>query len=243
MRGPRTLWPRRWATTQAPDLIVRALAIVMLAALPAGALAAPTTFALDPGGSDLAFYATSRLMNAQGRFHRFQGRVSLDRDDLTTARVTFSVETASLDTANRLRDDHLRSEDFFAVARFPTATFESDRVERSPGGLAVAGRLTIRGVTQAVSIPVQVDVTDQTLRAKGEFELQRTSFGIAYQSRLNPVGDIVRVVFNFSGRPVQAGASAREGHRPDAVRPVAPPYDTARETVLRLPSRYTAVCS
>ena len=209
MRAPRTLWPRHWTTARAPDLIALALAIVMLTALPARA-AAPTAFAIDPAASELQFHATSRLMNAQGRFHRFHGRVSVDRDDLTSARVAFSVETASLDTANRLRDDHLRSEDFFAVARFPTATFESDRVERTPTGITVAGRLTIRGVMRPVSIPVQVDVGEQTLRAKGEFEIQRTAFGIAYQSRLNPVGDTVRVVFNFSGR-MQAGASAAKG--------------------------------
>jgi len=211
MCGRRTRWPRPWATARAPDLIAIALAIVMLAVLPARAVAAPTTFAIDPAGSELGFSATSRLMNAQGRFHRFHGRVSLDRHDLTTARVTFSVETASLDTANGRRDDHLRSEDFFAAARFPTATFESDRVERTPGGLNVAGRLTIRGITRVIDLPVQVDVAEQTLRAKGEFEIQRTAFGIAYQSRLNPVGDIVRVVFNFSGRAVQAGASGNGG--------------------------------
>jgi polyisoprenoid-binding protein YceI len=207
MRGPRMLWPRPWATARAFDLSVLALAVVMLAALPARAVAAPMTFAIDSAGSELAFHATSRLMNAQGRFHRFHGRVSLEGDDLAAARVSFSVETASLDTANGLRDDHLRSEDFFAAARFPTATFDSDRVERTPGGLTVAGRLTIRGVTRPITIPVQVEVSAQMLRAKGEFEISRSAFGIAYQSRLNPVGDIVRVVFSFSGRPVRAGAT------------------------------------
>jgi polyisoprenoid-binding protein YceI len=200
---------RPWPPARAPDLIAFALAFVVLAALPVRAAATPATFAVDPAGSDLTFYATSRLMN--GRFHRFHGRVSLDRDDLATARVTFSVETASLDTANRLRDDHLRSDDFFAVARFPTATFESDRVQRAATGVTVAGRLTIRGVTRPITIPVHVELTEQTLRAKGEFEIQRTAFGIAYQSRLNPVGDAVRVVFDFSGRPVQAGGPSRIG--------------------------------
>ena len=181
----------------------------MLAVLPPRAVAAPATFAIEPGGSELKFYATSRLMNAEGRFHRFRGRVSLDRDDLTTARVTFSVETASIDTANRLRDDHLRSEDFFAVTRFPTATFESDRVERAAAGVSLVGRLTMRGVTRPLTIPVQVEtipvrveIGDQALRAKGEFEIQRTAFGIAYQSRLNPIGETVRVVFTFLARPV-----------------------------------------
>jgi polyisoprenoid-binding protein YceI len=197
----------RSATAPTPDLTSLALAILLIGALPLRAMAAPATFAIEPAGSELRFYATSRLMNAEGRFHRFSGRVSLDRDDLASARVTFSVETASIDTANRLRDDHLRSEDFFAAARFPTATFESERVERAAAGVTVMGRLTVRGVARPVAIPVQVEVVDQALRARGEFEIQRTAFGIAYQSRLNPIGDIVRVVFTFAGRPVPAGGA------------------------------------
>ncbi|HEY3066484.1 MAG TPA: YceI family protein [Methylomirabilota bacterium] len=206
MRGPPT--PSRGPSATAPTPKLIALALLLVLALPLGAAAAPTTFVVEPTGSELKFFATSRLMNAEGRFHRFSGRVTFDRENLADARVTFSVETASIDTANRLRDDHLRSDDFFAVARFPTATFESERVERASAGVTVIGRLTIRGVTRPLTIPVQVEVTEHTLRARGEFEIQRIAFGVAYQSRLNPVGDVVRVVFTFAGRAVSGGASS-----------------------------------
>ncbi len=86
-------------------------------------------YAIQTEASELGFRATSRLMNADGRFHRFRGDVAVDPRDLATARISLSIEAASIDTGIGLRDKHLRSADFFDVERFPTITFESLRVE------------------------------------------------------------------------------------------------------------------
>jgi polyisoprenoid-binding protein YceI len=67
--------------------------------------------------STLAFRATSRVVNADGRFHRFGGHVSVDPRDPTTARISITIETASIDTANTRRDNHLRDPDFFWTER------------------------------------------------------------------------------------------------------------------------------
>jgi polyisoprenoid-binding protein YceI len=127
--------------------------------------------------------------------------VVVDPQDVATARVRMSVEAASIDTANGRRDNHLRSEDFFHVERFPAIVFESQRVEGTGASLRVVGHLTIRGVTREVTIPVEVELARDRVVARGEFVLNRHDYGISYSSFLNPIGDAVRVAFVFRGRP------------------------------------------
>ena len=159
-----------------------------------------TRFRIQPEASELTFHATSRLMNADGRFSRFAGDVTVDPADLNTARVTVSVEAASLDTGISRRDRHLRSEDFFDVEKFPAITFESLRVEGAGRRLLVVGRLTLRGVTREVRVPVDVSVAGKRLEARGQFDVKRTDHGLSYDSAVNPIGEQVRIAFAFRGQ-------------------------------------------
>lgn len=154
---------------------------------------------ITPEDSALTFKATSRLANADGRFHRFSGAVSVDPRDPTTARVAITVEAASIDTGNTKRDSHLRNQDFFWVERFPTIVFESVGAAPDAGGVTVVGRLTVRGVTREITVPATVDLTPERFVARGQFDLKRSDYGINYQSFLNPVGDVVHVSFVFRG--------------------------------------------
>jgi polyisoprenoid-binding protein YceI len=157
-------------------------------------------YRIDLAQSALTFKATSRVVNADGRFHRFGGEVSVDPQDPTSARISLTIEAASIDTANTKRDNHLRSPDFFWAERHPIVTFESLRAPRAEGGLAIVGQLTIRGVTREITVPTTVSVTADSFEAQGEFELKRSDYEMNYQSLLNPVGDVVHVKFVFRGR-------------------------------------------
>ncbi len=161
--------------------------------------AEPVRFRIEPEASEITFKATSRLMNADGKFRAFAGDVVIDPRDLATARATLTVDAASIDTGIAMRDNHLRSEDFFDVRRFPSVTFESVRVEPGPRP-TVVGFLTIRGVRRELAVPVDVQVTEAALVVEGQFTIKRTDYGIAYQSRINPVGDAVHVAFTFRAR-------------------------------------------
>ena len=172
-------------------------ALLLLALAGAPASAEPRRFAIQTEASDVSFHATSRLMNADGRFHRVTGQVTVDPQNLATARISLSIEAASIDTGIGLRDNHLRSADFFDVQRFPTITFESVRVEATGRHTTVTGRLTMRGVTHEIAVPVDVTLTDVAMVATGEFILNRGEYGIAYNSTLNPIGNEVRVTFTF----------------------------------------------
>src|SRR5215510_12180735 len=105
----------------------RGLALLLVLALgaltgPSDARADTTRFRVLSEGSQLGFHATSRLANADGRFTRFAGEVLADPVDLASGRVRVSIEAASIDTGIGRRDNHLRSEDFLYVERFPTIT-------------------------------------------------------------------------------------------------------------------------
>jgi polyisoprenoid-binding protein YceI len=178
------------------------IALVLGLTLAAGApvQAEVTRFRIQPEASELTFHATSRLMNADGKFSRFAGDVTVDPADLTTAKVTVSVEAATLDTGITMRDRHLRSEDFFHVEKFPAIIFESVRVEGAGRRLLVVGRLTLRGVTREVRVPVDVSVTGKRLEARGQFDIKRTDHGLNYDSAVNPIGEQVRIEFAFRGQ-------------------------------------------
>jgi polyisoprenoid-binding protein YceI len=176
------------------------LAVGLILAAAAPLHAEVTRFRIQPEASELTFHATSRLMNADGKFSRFAGDVTVDPADLTTARVTVSVEAATIDTGIAMRDRHLRSEDFFHVEKFPAITFESLRVEGSGRRLLVVGRLTLRGVTREVRVPVDVSVMGKRLEARGQFDVKRTDHGMTYDSLVNPIGEQVRIAFAFRGQ-------------------------------------------
>jgi polyisoprenoid-binding protein YceI len=157
-------------------------------------------FRVQPEASEVIFHATSRMMNAEGRFQQVAGEILVDPKDITTAKITLSIEAGSIDTGIGMRDSHLRSEDFFDIKRFPYVTFESVRVEGTGKNASVFGRLTVHGVTREITVPVQVDVTDIALVARGEFVIDRREYGLTYRSFMNPIGNDVRVSFTFRAR-------------------------------------------
>jgi len=190
---------------KAGTLVRRWLAAAVLLALASPPWSAPAwadavRFRVQPEVSEVTFKATSRLMNADGRFHRVAGEIVVDPKDLSTAKVTLAIEAASIDTGIGRRDNHLRSEDFFDVRQFLSITFESLRVEGAGRRATVFGRLTLHGVTRELAVPVEVDLTDLALVATGEFVINRRDYGIAYQSSVNPIGNEVRVAFTLRAR-------------------------------------------
>jgi polyisoprenoid-binding protein YceI len=99
-----------------------------------------------------------------------------------------------------MRDRHLRSVDFFDVERYPTIAFQSVRVESGGRRATVVGRLTLRGVTRELAVPVDVQISNAALVASGEFIVNRGEYAMNYNSFLNPIGNEVRVAFTFRAR-------------------------------------------
>lgn len=112
------------------------------------------TFTIDPKHSRLGF--TVRHMGfskVRGNFGQFDGIVRMAADKLETLEAQATVQADSITTGTEDRDEHLRSEDFFAVDSYPTITFESTEVRPlSDDTFTLVGDLTIRDVTKSVEL-------------------------------------------------------------------------------------------
>jgi polyisoprenoid-binding protein YceI len=162
------------------------------------------TFAIDKTHSEVQFQVRHLVTKVRGRFTDFSGAVRFDEARPEASSVTFSVAVASIDTATPDRDQHLRSEDFFFVDKYPALTFTSARVTpRSADQFDVAGTLTIRGVSRDVVLPVTYlgAATDPWGNARAGFEteitLNRKDFGLTWNAALETggflVGDDVKI--------------------------------------------------
>lgn len=136
-----------------------------------------------------------------GRFNDFEGTI-----DLTEGKesVSFTVKTASVDTAVEKRDAHLKSKDFFDVEKFATATFTSTAVKKlDDTSYEVTGDFTLLGVSQPVTTKVVVTGTGKGMEGEArtgfetEFTVKRSAFGITFME--GALSDDVKIKINVEG--------------------------------------------
>lgn len=162
------------------------------------------TFQIDKTHSEAAFQVRHLLTKVRGRFADFAGAVDFDADNPAASKVHFTIQAASIDTNTPDRDAHLRSDDFFAVEKYPTITFESTGITAKGGNaFDVAGTLTMRGVSKVLTIPVTylgkaVDPWgNEKIAFEGEVTINRKDFGLNWNAALEAggflVGDDVKI--------------------------------------------------
>lgn len=162
------------------------------------------TLQIDPAHSQAEFQVRHLLSRVRGRFTDLSGTIDFDQETPEKSSVAFSIRTASIDTNQPDRDAHLRSDDFFAVEKYPTLTFVSTGITaRGPQQYDVTGDLTIRGVKQSVVLPVTYlgaakdPWGNEKLAFETEITLDRKAFGLVWNAALETggflVGDDVRV--------------------------------------------------
>lgn len=105
---------------------------------------------IDRTHSELTFRIRHLVSRVSGHFGDWSGTITVDPANLAAGTVAVEIKAASIDTDNERRDNDLRSDRFFDVARFPLLTFRSTRVEVNGSSLRIHGDLTIRDVTRAV---------------------------------------------------------------------------------------------
>lgn len=132
-----------------------AAAAFAVAALPANA----ADFVIDSKGQHASINFRIKHLGYSwlvGRFDKFSGTFSFDDKNPAASKVKVEIDTASVNSNHGERDKHLRNADFLDVEKFPTATFESTKVEASGDGKAkIAGKLTLHGVTKDIVIDAE----------------------------------------------------------------------------------------
>ena len=131
-------------------------------------------YTIDPTHTRLGFMARHAMVTkVRGSFNEFEATMHLDADDPSRSHGTLVIQAASVDTRNADRDNHLRSNDFFAMEQYPTITFTSTGVEHVGGDdYKVTGDLTIKDVTKPVTVLRAVHVAavaPAPLEARGDY--------------------------------------------------------------------------
>jgi polyisoprenoid-binding protein YceI len=176
-----------------------ALATTLLATAPTQAA---TQWSADPARSKLGFTGLLTGGTFQGSFTRFHPEISFDPADLAGSRFRVTVETASADTRDGDRDAILKGPDFFAVERWPKATFEATTFAAAgPGRYTAQGRLTLRDVTRdvAVTFTFQPTTDGQTATLAGGTRVNRLDFGVGQGDWRDTqmVGNEVKISFDL----------------------------------------------
>jgi polyisoprenoid-binding protein YceI len=155
-------------------------------------------YSADPAHSSIGFAVKHMVVSkVKGYFNDYTVDIVYDDKDITKSSVVVAIKTASIDTKQAKRDDHLRSPDFFDAAKFPEITFKSKRIEKSGDGYAAVGDLTMRGVTKEITLPftfagVVTDPYGNTrLGLSGGTKINRQDYGVSWSKSLDNGGLVV----------------------------------------------------
>lgn len=173
-----------------------------------------TTYNIDKAHSEVTFQVRHLITKVRGRFSDFEGTIEFDEEHPQQSSVSFTVHAASIDTSEKDRDAHLRSADFFEVAKYPTLTFRSTEMKTDGGNeYDLVGNLTVHGVTRRVSF----DATflgkardpwgNERIAFEAETTVNRKDFGLHWNAALETggflVGDDVKISLSLQAIPTK----------------------------------------
>lgn len=162
------------------------------------------TYAIDTAHSKIGFEIPHLVISTvEGQFSKFDGSITID-SKLDKSKANLNVDVSSINTDNKDRDDHLRSPDFFDVAKNPKLTFVVKKISGTPEDLKLTGDLTIKGKTKSVVLSGKYlgEVNDPFGNHKIAFtatgKINRKDFGLNW-SNVVEAGPVVgdEVTFNI----------------------------------------------
>jgi polyisoprenoid-binding protein YceI len=172
--------------------------VASLALALASAGAQSKEFKIDAAHSDANFAIKHMAISTvHGSIRGVSGVIQFDPADLSKSGVEATIDVSKVDTGVAQRDTHLKSPDFFDVAKFPTMTFKSTSIAKTAGGFAVTGNLTLHGVTKPVVLALEAPGKAEP-DAKGAIHrgftatttLNRKDFGLVWSNK-TPGGDAI----------------------------------------------------
>jgi polyisoprenoid-binding protein YceI len=175
------------------------MGLILPVALSSAALA-NETYKFDLSGSTIGFTVHQFLGITHGKFTKFDGKIDIDREHPEKSSVVAKIDVASINTGIVKRDNHLRSPEFFNVAKFPEITFKSRNVKQTGQQSGdIAGDLTIHGVTKPITLHVKLlspisNDTKQTRWAVTTEPLKRRDFNLIFGESTEAISGISQTV-------------------------------------------------
>jgi polyisoprenoid-binding protein YceI len=175
-----------------------AITIALIVALPV--LANADTWQIDPAHTNVEFSVQHMMIsNVKGQFQKTSGTITVNGKDPTSAKIDATIDASSIETRVEQRDMHLKSPEFLDVAKYPTITFKSTKVEAAGSGKwKVTGDLTLHGVTKPVVLEVESSGTpihdpmgNTRAGASATANIKRSDFGLTYNKVLESGGVMV----------------------------------------------------
>jgi polyisoprenoid-binding protein YceI len=187
-------------TNMGPYLSRMALTAGLAAVLCLPAAAASSTWRIDSQHASAQF-AVKHLMisTVRGELHGVTGTINWDDKDIPKSTVDVTIDATTVDTREPQRNAHLKSPDFFDVAKYPTITFKSKKVEQvAPGKLKITGDLTIHGVTKEAVLdvdgptsPIKDPWGNTRVAATATTRVNRQDFGVKWNANMDGGGVVV----------------------------------------------------
>jgi polyisoprenoid-binding protein YceI len=169
------------------------------------AMAQTSTWVSDQAHSDVNFSITHlSISKVHGSFGKVAATIVYNEADITKSVVSATIDVSTVATGQEPRDNHLKTESFFDVVKFPAATFSSTSVVRDGSKLKVSGNLTLHGVTQPIVLevegpagPVQGMDHKQHAGFSASTTVSRTAFGIGPSFPAAAIGDAVDLTLDL----------------------------------------------
>ena len=166
-------------------LVSLTFAIALLSAVVQPALAQaqaqpqPKQAVLQSAGSEIAFTTRQMGVPVEGKFGKFSAQVMLDPKKPETGSVAFTIDTGSARFGSAELDAEVPKATWLNVPKFPQASFQSTAIKAAGAGkFEVAGKLSIKGVTQNIVVPVQLVQVGATSAASGSFAIKRLVYKV-----------------------------------------------------------------
>ena len=144
-------------------------------------------YLITPQNSKIEFVASKVTGSHNGSFKDFSGAIDyVGQPEKSRVNVTIKMSSVSTDTDDLTK--HLQTPDFFDVAKFPQATFESTEIK--PGGEkgashTVTGNFQLHGITKSITFPATIAVTSEVATVDSTFSINRKDFGVNYAGMAN----------------------------------------------------------
>ncbi len=129
--------------------------------------------------TEIKFVVNNFGLGTNGSFQQLSGNINWNPKNLSSSSFLVSINAATIDTDNKLRDKHLRKEDYFSVQKFPIISIQSSKISgNSNGTYQLEANLTIKGTTKKISFPFTALQQGGNIIFKGNLEINRRDYGV-----------------------------------------------------------------